>query len=158
MCYTCQLGRKHAFNRPKETGKQYKPLECIAVDCKRPLGTRSVHRHTGFYLLSDHSCLFLSPTSVLHPVSYQSPACSCLLPVSCILSPTSLLSLSCLFLSPTSVLHPVSCHSPVTLLSLLVSYQSPASCLLFPFVSVSRLLSCILSPASFVGRLFTQFL
>jgi hypothetical protein len=55
MCYTCQMGRMHAFNRLGETGKEYKPLECIAVDYKGPLGTRSVHQHTGFYLLSDHS-------------------------------------------------------------------------------------------------------
>jgi hypothetical protein len=55
FCYTCQMGRMHAFSRPGSTKKQYKPLECIGVDYKGPLGTRSVHHHTGFYLLSDHS-------------------------------------------------------------------------------------------------------
>jgi hypothetical protein len=55
FCYTCQMGRMRAFKRPGATHKQYKPLECIWVDYKGPLGTRSVHHHTGFYLLSDHS-------------------------------------------------------------------------------------------------------
>ena len=55
MCYTCQMGRMHAFRRPGVTGHRYKPLECIGVDYKEPLGTRSVHMHTGFYLINDHS-------------------------------------------------------------------------------------------------------
>jgi hypothetical protein len=55
MCYTCQMGRMHAFRRPGVTGYRYNPLECIGVDYKGPLGTRSVHQHTGFYLINGHS-------------------------------------------------------------------------------------------------------
>ncbi len=55
MCYTCQMGRMHAFRRPGVTGHNYLPLECIGVDYKGSLGTRSVHMHTGFYLINDHS-------------------------------------------------------------------------------------------------------
>jgi hypothetical protein len=36
------------------TGKEFAPLECIAVDYKGPILTQSVHHCTGFYLISDH--------------------------------------------------------------------------------------------------------
>ncbi len=35
--FACQLGRMHAFTRLAVTGKDYTPLECIAVDYKGPI-------------------------------------------------------------------------------------------------------------------------
>jgi hypothetical protein len=43
FCYTCQMGRMHAFSCPGSTKKQYKPLECIGVDYK---GLQEVCGHT----------------------------------------------------------------------------------------------------------------
>jgi hypothetical protein len=54
FCYACQLGRMRAAPVKPPTGKEYAPLECIAVDYKGPILTQSVHHCTGFYLISDH--------------------------------------------------------------------------------------------------------
>lgn len=51
-CFACQLGRMHAFPSLVMTGKDYAPLECIAVDYKGKTSTPT--SCTGFYLISDH--------------------------------------------------------------------------------------------------------
>eukprot|EP01034_Spumella_vulgaris_P047497 gene47497-biopygen34856 len=54
-CYTCQMGRMKAFSRnPQGDSKRYEPMECIGVDYKGPISTRTIHQNRGFYLLSDH--------------------------------------------------------------------------------------------------------
>jgi hypothetical protein len=53
FCFSCQMGRMHAFPRPGTSKAARLPLEKIAVDYKGPFRTRTIHHNTGFYLVSD---------------------------------------------------------------------------------------------------------